>query len=233
MAPTLTARQVYGTSNIGILEVQFNGTWGRVCDDGFNNNSAAVACRMLGFSSSRSVALSGNFQSTAHTSPPIVLDDLNCTGNEPTLALCQHSPFFQHDCQHSEDVALFCNLSSTGGAPSIAIRLVGGSDAMSGRVEVNINGIWGTVCDDDFTNIDAMVVCRQLGLPFNGATAIGSSYFGAGSGPILLDDVNCQGTESSISRCLYSSTHNCQHTEDVGVRCSTGSIKTNVNYKRH
>ena len=52
-----------------------------------------------------------------------------------------------------------------------------------------------------------------------GALAFSSAYFGSGSGPILLDDVNCIGTENSLLNCGYTSNHNCHHSEDVGVRC--------------
>ena len=90
-------------------------------------------------------------------------------------------------------------------------------------MEVNYDGEWGTVCDDGWDNTDASIVCRQLGFGSSG-TAIGSAYFGEGSGSILLDNVTCNGGESILTDCGHLGVgviRNCIHSEDAGVRCSS------------
>lgn len=52
-----------------------------------------------------------------------------------------------------------------------AVRLVNGSPrntrAMQGRLEIQLqNGSWSTVCDDEFNDVAATVVCRQVGWAF-------------------------------------------------------------------
>ena len=100
------------------------------------------------------------------------------------------------------------------------IGLVGGSGPYEGRVEIYHNGVWGTVCDDDWDLQDAMVVCHQLGY-INATAAAGPHRFGSGSGPILFSELSCVGNESTITECDHRSTggHNCSHSQDVGVVC--------------
>ena len=103
------------------------------------------------------------------------------------------------------------------------VRLADGSTAREGRVEIFHDGEWGTVCDDRFVSDDAEVVCRQLGLA--GGEAHARAAFGAGTGTIWMDDVQCVGSESRLADCPFLGwgVHNCAHSEDVGVSCGAAS----------
>ena len=52
------------------------------------------------------------------------------------------------------------------------VRLVGGNIPNEGRVEICMNNVWGTVCDDSWSSTDASVVCRQLGYSTQGQTLV-------------------------------------------------------------
>ena len=57
---------------------------------------------------------------------------------------------------------------------------------------------------------------------FVGSIPVRSAGFGEGSGSILLDNLMCDGHESSLLECVSSDQiglHDCEHNEDAGVRC--------------
>jgi len=145
-------------------------------------------------------------------SGPIWLDDVQCNGTEADIGDCRQGGWGQHNCVHSQDVSLSCNTN---------VRLVEGPTPREGRLEVDHNGTWGTVCDDKFTHAAARVVCFMLGFSYVGQV-IGNSY-GAGSGPIWLDDVQCNGIEADVRDCRHRGwgQHDCKHNKDVSVSCNT------------
>ena len=86
------------------------------------------------------------------------------------------APVFDQ-CTLTRALDLVCNVLST--APRNGdLRLARGSitsrSYSSGRLEIYINGQWGTVCDDFFANTDANVACRQLG--FTGGSITSTSW---------------------------------------------------------
>ena len=105
-----------------------------------------------------------------------------------------------------------------------------------------MKNMWGTVCDDAWGSSDATVVCRQLGYLTEGkryvyegslmfhsgtvfmptdAVAFSYAHFGAGSGPIHLNNVDCSGSETNLINCSQNSLFYCHsgHSADAGVRC--------------
>ena len=106
------------------MEVCYNGNWGTVCDDQWDENDAKVACRKLGFSDkgksvchAADISVQSHFMLLAPSGAqarrdaffgtgrgPIFLDDLNCTGNESDLFECVSI----NDCGHSEDAGVIC-----------------------------------------------------------------------------------------------------------------------------
>ena len=61
--------------------------------------------------------------------------------------------------------------------------------------------------------------------PSNVHTLAGAirSQFGLGTGPILLDEVQCTGHETRLVDCVHNgiSTHDCSHSQDAGVICQS------------
>jgi len=62
------------------------------------------------------------------------------------------------------------------------VRLVGGNSSSEGNVEIFHKGFWGSVCDDEWGQEDATVVCRQLSHPQGAIRFTADSNFGKAKG---------------------------------------------------
>ncbi|XP_031241044.1 soluble scavenger receptor cysteine-rich domain-containing protein SSC5D isoform X2 [Mastomys coucha] len=116
---------------------------------------------------------------------------------------------------------LTCLLAMLVGIQAIErLRLADGPHGCAGRLEVWYSGRWGTVCDDGWDLRDAAVACRVLGC--GGALAApGGAFFGEGTGPVWLSELNCRGNEGQLGICPHRGwkAHICSHEEDAGIVC--------------
>jgi len=206
----------------GRLEINYNGEWGTVCNDHFTQVDADVVCKQLGHGYAKKFSTNNWWGSSAQGTGPIWMDEVKCVGTEDALSQCPFAGWGVNDCHHYEDIKVECS----------DVRLTGDvEEETEGRLEVYHDRQWGTVCDDGFTMSEANVVCAQLGLgpaKWQG-TVVRSTE---GTGPIWMNNVACDGTESKITECTYTGwgVQNCVHGEDVEMVCSPSTANTNQPY---
>ncbi|NXT00112.1 C163A protein, partial [Jacana jacana] len=197
----------------GRVEVKHDGEWGSVCvyDFDWDANWATVVCRQLGCGS---VARASIYAPFGEAAGRIWLHPFFCRGSEKELQNCPHFGWGQHFCGHNWDVGVTCR-------EAVELRLAAGGGPCAGRVEVKLQGRWGTVGDDHWDMEDATVVCRQLGCgPAAGAYAA-TSRFGKGDGPVSLALVDCHGHEATLWDCEIRGwgPYNAIHDFDTAVVC--------------
>ncbi|KAL6460142.1 hypothetical protein MHYP_G00319010, partial [Metynnis hypsauchen] len=215
----------------GNLEVFYNGTWGNVCSNGMDEETASVVCREL--NCGRGTVFWGKARVE---SAPNWLDDVKCRKHDSTLWHCPSSLWQQNNCDNHNEVAhITCSdqsqphtlqtcsssLYQKQCSNHLLLRLKGGERSCSGRLEVYHNTEWGFVCDDHWDIRDAQVVCRQLGCG-PALSANGSAVFGAGNGTIWLNRVKCRGNEIHLWDCPHSLKNHtdCSHRQVAGVTCA-------------
>ena len=90
----------------------------------------------------------------------------------------------------------------------------------TGRVRVSRDGLNGTVCSDMWAETEAVVVCRQLG--YNAGHAfVYMDEVDIAHLPVLISNIKCNGTESSLQDCSTSLPMYYDCTHSVGVLCSS------------
>ena len=107
----------------GRVEVCVRGLWGTICDNHWDTKEAIVVCKQLGIEGNTrknlqlylTVKYYDNFTGPigigasyfGHGRDLILMDKVTCEGTEENITECKHER--EHNCQHSEDVGVFCN----------------------------------------------------------------------------------------------------------------------------
>ncbi|XP_060624185.2 lysyl oxidase homolog 4 [Anolis sagrei] len=248
--PILARAKLSSPITEGAVEVKLQGRWRQVCDAGWTRNNTRVVCGMLGFpregrvttgfyrklwnqklkdprSSLKSLSANNTFW----------IHRIKCQGTEAHLGQCklQVQPPSRNKsaCPRGMHALISC-IAGPEFQPNKAklpakskskeksqVRLRGGAHVGEGRVEVLMNGQWGTVCDDGWDLPAASVVCRQLGYGTAREALLGAQL-GQGLGPIHLTRVRCRGYERSLAECSSQEARQtgCRHEADAAVRCN-------------
>uniref|UniRef100_A0A3B1J7I4 SRCR domain-containing protein n=1 Tax=Astyanax mexicanus TaxID=7994 RepID=A0A3B1J7I4_ASTMX len=205
----------------GEVEVFFRQDWRRVLLDSWSESEASVVCRQLGCGSVLNISSSSS-SSPEHSYMCVM--GFNCSGSEAHLRNCSSSQAV--NCSSTEQLYITCSgtlIQIICNHTHSSIRLVGSGGDCAGRLEVFHSGSWGTVSDELWDIEDTQVVCRQLqcGVALSDPVPV-PARFGSGTGPIWLNEVECEGNEASLWNCRYQlcGEDECGHKDDVGVVCS-------------
>ncbi|KAL7371606.1 hypothetical protein ABVT39_001960 [Epinephelus coioides] len=196
-------RLVGGSSRCaGTLEVK-RGDWRPVDGSDWTLKEAAVVCRDLDCGSAVSAGIRNEvlLKSAWKISP-------SCIQAGHTLRKCVTSG------SSSSIMEITCVDS---------VRLVNGTNLCSGRLEVKSdqsNQSWSAVCEDDFDQQDAEVVCRELGC---GAPSVRQgALYGEVEAPVWTKEFQCGGNESALLDCRSSDSdrNTCSSGKAAGLTCS-------------
>ncbi|KAL8597993.1 hypothetical protein ACOMHN_011418 [Nucella lapillus] len=208
----------------GRVEMKYSGQYGVFCTFYGNNPAARVACKAQGFTDGLAVPGAKYLPSRSQSA---WLSQVTCKGNDSSLLECGSQGFKAlRFPSYAWYMCFYRNgpLSVQCYQDKVAItkvRLVNGDSDKSGRVEVFLAGPnqWGTVCDNNWNDVSATVVCNQLG--FATGKAVMRAGFGEGKGEVWLNNVGCRGNEARIQDCGFDNfnAHTCLHKQDAGAIC--------------
>uniref|UniRef100_A0A668U0G5 Scavenger receptor cysteine-rich type 1 protein M130-like n=1 Tax=Oreochromis aureus TaxID=47969 RepID=A0A668U0G5_OREAU len=128
---------------------------------------------------------------------------------------CVHSRSALRECATSGYYEPILNLTC-----SDSVRLLNGSSLCSGRLEVKSNQSWSSVCEADFDQQDAEVVCRELGC--GPPSVLQGALYGEVEAPVWSKEFQCGGHESALLDCRSSGSarNSCSPGKAVGLTCS-------------
>ncbi|XP_063755747.1 scavenger receptor cysteine-rich type 1 protein M130-like [Eleginops maclovinus] len=105
-------------------------------------------------------------------------------------------------------------------AAADSVKLLDGTSLCSGRLEVKSNRSWSSVCEADFDQQDAAVVCRELGC--GAPSVLQGALYGEVEAPMWTKEFQCGGHESALLDCRSSGSERniCSPGRAVSLTCS-------------
>ncbi|XP_039391949.1 antigen WC1.1-like isoform X1 [Mauremys reevesii] len=195
----------------GRVEVRHRDTWATICDAHFDLKAASVICKGLQCGTAVSIPGGAHF---GKGQGPIWTEEFQCVGNESHHVYCPRISYGNQTCSHANDASAICSRHT-------GFRLVNSSTVCSGRVEIQVLGAWGTLCDSRWDLPDANVLCHQLNCGL-AVSAPGEAYFGKGIGSVWTDTFHCNWHEPHLWHCPVTAlgASKCSHDNDASVICS-------------
>ena len=95
------------------------------------------------------------------------------------------------------------------------------TSSMQGNLEVlGWDGVWRSVCNKGWGQVDAQVLCNQLG--FTGPAQAVKGYFASDNHDYYFSRVRCEAGDENILGCLHNEedAQNCAEGMQAGVICS-------------
>uniref|UniRef100_A0A8C6QCC2 CD5 antigen-like n=1 Tax=Nannospalax galili TaxID=1026970 RepID=A0A8C6QCC2_NANGA len=204
----------------GRVEVEYNGQWGTVCDDGWDLKDVAVVCQELGCGAAKITRSGALYKPPASNEQPVLIQGVNCSGMEDTLTKCKTDEYVL-ECSHEEDAGAVCeNPENSFPLVPESVQLVDGPGRCQGRLEMIHRGQRSTVCKAGWNLRAAKVVCRQLGCGKALLTQRHCNKITQGKAPIWKSQILCSGQETDLQHCLFRPwENNCTHDEDTWIEC--------------
>ncbi|XP_071480640.1 scavenger receptor cysteine-rich domain superfamily protein-like [Diadema antillarum] len=220
---TKTVRIVDGEyPDEGQVEVFYGGTWGTICTHEWSIEDAHVFCKQLGHPvGARSTKESSEAAEVEGVQPPVLANGEG-TGDGRTK-VGEELYFFQYvslmGISGGESVPWVKILVLLMLLPSVVVELLSGSSSRDGIVRYREDTISGWICDQNWGEKEAAVICRQLGYVHGNSTKLVS--LGTLSGRIFFRDYQCDGTETQLSDCPFTtrSITQCNSNQIAQVTC--------------
>nr|XP_034326687.1 deleted in malignant brain tumors 1 protein isoform X1 [Crassostrea gigas]XP_034326688.1 deleted in malignant brain tumors 1 protein isoform X1 [Crassostrea gigas] len=206
------AISISGGGSQGRVEITYDGETGSICNTYWSKYDARVLCKSKGY-------VDGEVLNPSPSDGKVFLSKMRCDGTENSIFRCNNSGWDVYEtttCGGHATVMCYKN-----------IRLSSSLNTRThGIVEILLHNTWYALCGAGFNDINARVVCKEIG-GFTNGTKLPVGAFGKYYGQTTMPDLICKGNETTVMDCNFDPLKSCsnQHYGYASVSCYNGSAE--------